>query len=176
MNLFNRSLLICCLLATFAGCDEPAPKKHAGRHSASSTTAASGSTSAAVAALALPDIFVAAPHTIQGCVGLYTYDSLKSTFDNMDVDKGKKILATKTAEFAYLRFHGKDITLKYDKKESKVVDKTTSKEVYKGNGFMVVLMTQVIQVKGEEMLSTGTLEISQGGKKVVIKVSGVSGC
>jgi hypothetical protein len=176
MNLFNRSLLS-FLLAAFiiAGCDEP-PKKHAGRRP--KDTAAPAASAAAVDKNTLPppDVFVAAPHTIQGCVGLYTYDSLKNSFDNMDVDKGKKILATKTAEFAFLRVHGKDVVLKYDKKESRVVDKTTNKEVYRGNGYVVVLLMQVIQVKGEELLSTGTLEITQGDKKIKIKVSGVSGC
>ena len=107
---------------------------------------------------------------------MYTYDSLKTSFDNLDVDKGKKILATKTAELAYLRYRGKDVVMKYDKKESKVVDKQTTREVYRGNGYVVVLTIQIIQVKGEEMLSTGTLEISQGDKKVKIKISGVSGC
>jgi len=173
MNLFNRPLLICLLgIAIIAGCDEP-PKKHVTRHAATATAAAA---SVDKNTLPPPDIFVAAPHTIEGCVGLYTYDSLKTSFDNMDVDKGRKILATKTAEFAFLRWHGKDVVMKYDKKESKVVDKTTNKEVYRGNGFVVVLMMQVIQVKGEEMLSTGTLEIIQGDKRIKIKVSGVSGC
>jgi hypothetical protein len=174
MNLFNRPLLICLFsIAVIAGCDEP-PKKHVTRHAAAAD--ASGSAAAEKNTLPPPDIFVAAPHTIEGCVGLYTYDSLKTSFDNMDVDKGRKILATKTAEFAFLRWHGKDVVMKYDKKESKVVDKTTNKEVYRGNGFVVVLMMQVIQVKGEEMLSTGTLEIIQGDKRIKIKVSGVSGC
>ncbi|HEY4290633.1 MAG TPA: hypothetical protein VGN00_26220 [Puia sp.] len=171
MNLFNRPLLICLLgIAVIAGCDEP-PKKHVTRHAAADETVSVDKNT-----LPPPDIFVAAPHTIEGCVGLYTYDSLKTSFDNMDVDKGKKILATKTAEFAFLRWHGKDVVMKYDKKESKVVDKTTNKEVYRGNGFVVVLMMQVIQVKGEEMLSTGILEITQGDKRIKIKVSGVSGC
>jgi len=170
MNLLARALLISSLAVFFmAGCDEP-PKKHAGRHPKDSSATVEKNM------LPPPDIFVAAPHTIQGCVGLYTYDSLKTSFDNMDVDKGKKILATKTAEFAFLRHHGHDIVLKYDRKESKVVDKTTNKEVYRGNGYVVILLTQVIQVKGEEMLSTGTLEISQGEKKIKIKISGVSGC
>jgi len=174
MNLFNRPLLICLLsIAVIAGCDEP-PKKHVTRHAVAADAA--GSAAAEKNTLPPPDIFVAAPHTIEGCVGLYTYDSLKTSFDNMDVDKGRKILATKTAEFAFLRWHGKDVVMKYDKKESKVVDKTTTKEVYRGNGFVVVLMMQVIQVKGEEMLSTGTLEVIQGEKRIKIKVSGVSGC
>ena len=174
MNLFNRPLLICLLsIAVITGCDEP-PKKHVTRHA--SAADAAGGAAAEKNTLPPPDIFVAAPHTIEGCVGLYTYDSLKTSFDNMDVDKGRKILATKTAEFAFLRWHGKDVVMKYDKKESKVVDKTTTKEVYRGNGFVVVLMMQVIQVKGEEMLSTGTLEIIQGEKRIKIKVGGVSGC
>src|ERR1700760_4622990 len=179
MNLFNRPLLICLLgLAVIAGCDEP-PKKHGTRPVApadGSGASAGASAAAEKNTLPPPDIFVAAPHTIEGCVGLYTYDSLKTSFDNMDVDKGRKILATQTAESAFLRWHGKDVVTKYDKKESKVVDKTTNKEVYRGNGFVVVLMMQVIQVKGEEMLSTGTLEIIQGDKRIKIKVSGVSGC
>lgn len=170
MNLFYRPLLICLLgIVVFTGCDEP-PKKHSPHRSGDSVAAAEKNT------LPPPDIFVAAPHTIEGCVGLYTYDSLKTSFDNMDVDKGKKILATKTAEFAFLRYHGKDVVMKYDKKESKVVDKTTNREVYRGGGFVVVLQTQVIQVKGEEMLSTGTLEIIQGDKRIKIKISGVGGC
>lgn len=169
MNLFNRPLLICLLgIVIVAGCDEP-PKKHS-NHRSRDTAAAEKNT------LPPPDIFVAAPHTIEGCVGLYTYDSLKTSFDNMDVDRGKKILATKTAEFAFLRYHGKDVVMKYDKKESKVVDKATTREVYRGAGFVVVLQTQVIQVKGEEMLSTGTLEIIQGDKRIKIKISGVAGC
>ena len=173
MNLLNRSLLIFLLASLFiAGCDDP-PKKRAVRRPKETTAPAPAVVERNT--LPPPDIFVASPHTIQGCVGLYTYDSLKSSFD-MDVDKGKKILATKTAEFAYLRVHGKDVLLKYDRKESKVVDKTTNKEVYRGNGYVVVLLTQVIQVKGEEMLSTGTLEIIQGDKRVKIKISGVSGC
>ena len=178
MNLFNRLLLIYLLsIAVIAGCDEP-PKKHVTHHGAAADAAGSSGAGSGAEKNTLPppDIFVAAPHTIEGCVGLYTYDSLKTSFDNMDVDKGRKILATKTAEFAFLRWHGKDVVMKYDKKESKVVDKTTSKEVYRGNGFVVVLMMQVIQVKGEEMLSTGTLEIIQGDKRIKIKVSGVSGC
>ncbi|MBS1664956.1 MAG: hypothetical protein JST68_28170 [Bacteroidetes bacterium] len=164
--------MLAVLLVT--GCDEPAPKKRAARRPKDS--AAASEAAAEKNLLGAPDIFIASPHTIEGCVGLYTYDSLKTTFDNMDVDKGRKILATKTAEFAYLRFHGKDILLKYDKKESMIVDKTKQKEVYKGNGFVVVLITEVIQTKGEEMLSTGTLEITQGDKKIKIKIGGVSGC
>ncbi len=178
MNLFNRPLLICLLgITLITGCDEP-PKKHGTRHAAAGAgkDVTGGDSGAEKNTLPPPDMFVAAPHTIEGCVGLYTYDSLKTSFDNMDVDKGRKILATKTAEFAFLRWHGKDVVMKYDKKESKVVDKTTTKEVYRGNGFVVVLMMQVIQVKGEEMLSTGTLEIIQGDKRIRIKVSGVSGC
>jgi hypothetical protein len=171
MNLFYRCLLIVMTVAFVAGCDEPAPssKKHAARRDSSAAPEERNT-------LPPPDVFVAAPHTIEGCVGLYTYDSLKTSFDNLDVDKGKKILATKTAELAYLRYHGKDVVMKYDKKESRVVDKQTTREVYRGNGYVVVLTIQIIQVKGEEMLSTGTLEITQGDKKVKIKVSGVSGC
>jgi hypothetical protein len=169
MNLFYRCLLIVLTVVCVAGCDEPAPKKRSVRHDSSAAVPDLNT-------LALPDVFVAAPHTIEGCVGLYTYDSLKTSFDNLDVDKGKKILATKTAEIAYLRYHGKDVVMKYDKKESKVVDKQTTREVYRGNGYVVVLTIQIIQVKGEEMLSTGTLEITHEDKKVKIKVSGVSGC
>ena len=50
-----------------------------------------------------PDVFVAAPGTVEGCVGLYTYDSLDIAYDALDVDKGRKIFVTKSNDFAFFR-------------------------------------------------------------------------
>ena len=74
-------------------------------------------------------------------MGLYTYDSLAIPFDSLDVDKGKKVLVTKTNEFAFFRLHQKDVYLQYDSAKSGPIDKKTYKEVYRGNDYTVVLVT-----------------------------------
>ncbi len=56
------------------------------------------------------------------------------------------------------------------------IDKKTYKEVYRGNGYTVVLITHALRVEGETQWETGTLEIIQGDKHFRIKVKGLSGC
>jgi len=123
-----------------------------------------------------PDVFSSSPDKVEGCIGLYTYDSLNIAFDSLDVDKGKKILATKTTEFAFLRLHHKDIYLPYDRAKSGPIDKKTFKEVYRGNDYTVVLITRTVREEGESSWSTGTLEIIFKDKRLLIKVRGLSGC
>jgi hypothetical protein len=173
MNPFYRCLLL-FLLAGFAipGCDSPG-KNTSHRHGKVDSPSA-GDNSAALR----PDIFFFAPGNVEGCVGLYTYDSLNIAFDSLDVDKGKKILVTKTTEFAFFRLHRKDIILHYDQAESKQLDKKTFKEVYRGDDYTVVLTTHSVREEGETVWSTGTLEIIQiqGNKHFKIKIRGLSGC
>jgi hypothetical protein len=123
-----------------------------------------------------PDIFVASPGKIAGCSGLYTYDSLNVPVDGLDVDKGKKIFATKSKVLGYLRVHNQDIFLKYDAAESKPVNETTTKEVYRGGGYTAVLTLHEMNAEGEVVWKGGTLEIWRGKQKVVIKIRGISGC
>ena len=123
-----------------------------------------------------PDVFVAAPGTVEGCVGLYTYDSLDIAYDALDVDKGRKIFVTKSNDFAFFRLHNKDIVLHYDRSQSRQLDEKTVKEVYKGGEYTAVLITHSVQTQGETVWSAGTLEIIRGDKHFVIKIRGLSGC
>ncbi|HTR28894.1 MAG TPA: hypothetical protein VMH27_06475 [Puia sp.] len=161
-------LLLSWVVVAVIGCDSPDKKSsHQGKPD---------NTVAENSEFLRPDIFSAAPEKVEGCVGLYTYDSLNIPFENLDVDKGKKIVVTKTGEFAFFRLHGKDFYLHYDSAKSGPIDKKTAKEVYRGNEYTVVLTTQEVRTEGETQWSSGTLEIIRGDKHFRIKVRGLSGC
>jgi hypothetical protein len=169
MNLFNRYLLLLLLAGWFvAGCDSPGDgtARHRGK-----TDPAEGN-----AAQLRPDLFVTGPGTLDGCVGLYTYDSLNVAFDSLDVDKGRKIFATKASSFAFLRIHNRNITLQYDRAGSGEVDKKTVREVYRNGEYTAILVTHSLQAEGETILLSGTLEIIRGNQHFKVKVKGVSGC
>jgi hypothetical protein len=169
MNSFHRLLLLSWSVCVMAGCDSP-DTKTSHRHGKPDSAVTENTE------FLRPDIFSASPDKVEGCVGLYTYDSLNINFDSLDVDKGKKILATKTTDFAFLRLHRKDIYLAYDRAKSGPIDKKTFKEVYRGNDYTVVLITHTLREEGESVWSTGTLEIIQGDKHFLVKIRGLSGC
>lgn len=167
MNRFYRLFLVVAAVCWACGCDSPGGKP-AHRHGRSDSAESNSPE-------LRPDIFSSAPENVEGCVGLYTYDSLNIPFDSLDVDKGKKILATKTETFAFFRLHGRNIILRYDSAESKPGEKE-SREVYRGSDFKVVLVTRSLQEEGEAVKESGTLEIIHGDKHFVIRVKGLSGC
>jgi len=171
MNPFYRCLLL-LLLAGFVipGCDSPG-RNASHRHGKVDSLSAGDNS-----ALLRPDFFFSAPGNVEGCVGLYTYDSLNIAFDSLDVDKGKKIFVTKAADFAFFRIHGKAIVLHFDSAQSRQLDKKTFKEVYRGEEYTAVLITHTLQEEGEAAWLTGTLEIIRGDKHFKVKVRGLSGC
>jgi hypothetical protein len=169
MNPFNRCLLLLLLAGWLvAGCDSPGDGTS--RHHGKSDPAEGN------AAQLRPDLFVTGPGTLDGCVGLYTYDSLNVAFDSLDVDKGRKIFATKASSFAFVRIHNRNITLQYDRAASGAVDKKTVREVYRGGEYTAILVTHSLQAEGETILISGTLEIIRGARHFKVKVKGVSGC
>lgn len=168
MNSFHRLLLLAWAVCTIVGCDSPDRKSSHHRKPDSAGTENSE--------FLRPDVFSSSPSKVEGCVGLYTYDSLNIPTDNLDVDKGRKILATKSGEFAFFRLHGKDVYLRFDSAKSGPIDKKTSREVYRGNEYTVTLVMQNIQTEGETQQSTGTLEIIMKDKHFKIRVKGLSGC
>jgi hypothetical protein len=168
MNSSLRLLLLSWVVLAIAGCDSKDKKSsHQGKPD---------NTVAENSEFLRPDLFSAAPEKVEGCVGLYTYDSLNIAFDSLDVDKGRKILATKTSDFAFLRLHRKDVYLQYDSAKSGPIDKKSNKEVYRGNEYTVILITHAIRSEGESEWSNGTLEIIHGDKHFRVKVRGLSGC
>jgi hypothetical protein len=171
MNSFNRCLLLLILTGVMtAGCDSPDGKAPHHHGKADAAPAIENS------AFLRPDLFVAGPGTLEGCVGLYTYDSLDVATENLDVDKGQKIFATKASSFAFLRIHNHNVVLQYDHTGSGAVDKNTVREVYKGGDYTAILVTHSLQAQGETILIAGTLEIIQGNKHFKVKIKGVSGC
>lgn len=168
MNLFNRCLPLLIMAGTMTtGCDSP-ENKSSRRHARADTPGQDE--------LLRPDVFVSAPGMVEGCVGLYTYDSLNIAYDALDVDKGRKIFVTKTNDFAFFRLNNKDIVLHFDRSQSRKPDGKTIKEVYKGEGYTAVLITRTIETQGETVWSAGTLEIILGEKHFIMKVRGLSGC
>jgi hypothetical protein len=167
MNPFRRLLLLLLAVFCIAGCDSSDKKtSHGNRPNAVAVNTES----------LRPDIFLASPGKVDGCVGLYTYDSLNIAFDSLDVDKGKKIFVTVTSSFAFFRLHRKDVYLHFDSAQSKRIDPKTFREVYRGNDYTAVLTTHLDRVEGETVWSTGTLEIILKDKHFKIKVKGLSGC
>ncbi len=172
MNFFNRWLLLLILTGVMTtGCDSPGGKAS---HHHGKTDAAPAPTENAT--FLRPDLFTAGPGTLDGCVGLYTYDSLNIATESLDVDKGEKIFATKASSFAFLRMHNHNVTLQYDKAGSGPVDKNTVREVYKGGDYTAILVIHSLQAQGETIVIAGTLEIIQGNKHFKVKIKGVSGC
>jgi hypothetical protein len=169
MNSFQRVLLLLWSICVISGCDSP-DNKTSHRRSKPDSAATENSE------FLRPDVFFSSPGKVEGCIGLYTYDSLAIPFDSLDVDQGKKVLVTKTNEFAFFRLHQKDVYLQYDSAKSGPIDKKTYKEVYRGNDYTVVLVTHEVRVEGEAQWETGTLEIIHGDKHFRIKVKGLSGC
>jgi hypothetical protein len=169
MNSFHRVLLLLWVVCVISGCDSPDKKTF--HHRGKPDSAATEDTE-----FLRPDLFSSSPSKVEGCVGLYTYDSLAIPFDSLDVDKGKKVLVTKTHEFAFFRLHQRDVYLQYDSAKSGPIDKKTYKEVYRGNDYTVILVTREVREEGETQWSTGTLEINFKDKHFRIKVKGLSGC
>src|ERR1700744_2503280 len=170
MNLLNRSLLLlfgCSLIFLSCGQFGPDDGKPHKKPAAIDNTAA---------LLARPGVFTNAPAKIEGCEGLYTYDSLNIPFDNLDVDKGQKIFAIKSSAFGYFKMGGHDVYLGYDSSQSRRLDDKTIKEVFRGNGYVAVLIVKTLEGEGEAVWEEGTLEIVKGVKRVKIKVRGLSGC
>jgi hypothetical protein len=170
MKVTPRLLLLSLALLVFAGCDSP-EKKNAHRRGKPDSAGVLENSEAL-----RPEVFQASPNKVDGCVGLYTYDSLDIAFADLDVDKGKKIFVTVAGGFAFFRLHGKDIYLKYDSGQSKEIDTKTSKEVYRGNDYTAVLETHAVRTEGETVWEAGTLEIMYKGRRFAIKVRGLSGC
>jgi hypothetical protein len=169
MNSFHRLLLLFWSVFVISGCDSP-DNKTAHRRGKPDSAATEDTE------FLRPDVFSASPDKVEGCVGLYTYDSLNIPFDNLDVDKGKKILVTKTRDFAFFRLHQKDVYLRYDSAKSGPIDKKTFREVYRGNEYTMILITHTIREEGESEWSTGTLEIIFKDKHLRIRIKGLSGC
>ena len=167
MSPFRRLLLLLLAVFWIAGCDSSDKR---GSHSSKPYSAVRKDEELR------PDIFTVSPERVNGCIGLYTYDSLDIAFDALDVDKGKKIFVTVTGGMGYLRIHGKEINLRYDSAQSRASGDKVEREVYVGNNYTVILTVHFVRQEGETVWKSGLLQIGYKMKSFSVKVKGLSGC
>jgi hypothetical protein len=119
------------------------------------------------------------PPELDGCNGLYTYDSVS-------LNKKKYIIVTDLSEFALININGNQIRLKYEGNGLLAGDNSPTKKIfntiYNGKNIRLILNTkpQKKAAKGWEESETwrdrGTMEIIMGDRHVKIRVHGISGC
>jgi hypothetical protein len=119
------------------------------------------------------------PPEVDGCNGLYTYDSVS-------LNRKKYIIVTDLSEFALININGNQIRLKYEGNGLLAGDNSQAKKtfntVYNGKNIQLILNTRP-EKKGaksweesETWRDRGTLEIIVGDRHVKIRVHGISGC
>jgi len=119
------------------------------------------------------------PPEVDGCSGLYTYDSVS-------LKKKKYIIVTDLSEIALVNVNGSQIQLKYAGNGAITGDNSQVKKifltVYKGKTLQVILNTRPERKagKGREETETwrdkGTMELMMGERHIKIRIHGVSGC
>ena len=114
------------------------------------------------------DYFKGTPAEIDGCSGSFTYDSISLKHE-------KYIVITDLQNLAFIKISGEIIKLTlYEKKHPS--DKRFI-EKYKGSGYTLILSTVEGKQIGDELwLSSGTIEISNGNHKLILKIHGEGGC
>src|SRR5689334_8151035 len=107
------------------------------------------------------------PPQIDGCSGLYTYDTTS-------MKKKKYIIVTDLQELGFIKIMGKEIKLKVS--SEKELSNTTFRTVFKGDGYIITLTTKTGKQIDEVSIETGTLEIIKGSQTITLKVHGEAGC
>ncbi|HET7003219.1 MAG TPA: hypothetical protein VFI33_17975 [Puia sp.] len=108
------------------------------------------------------------PAEIDGCSGSYTYDTIS-------LKNEKFIVITDLQKLAFIRINGEIIKLTlYEEKHPS--DKSFIGK-YKGGGYTIIINTVEGKQIGDELwLSSGTLEISNGNHKQILRIHGEGGC
>jgi hypothetical protein len=114
------------------------------------------------------DYFKEVPAEVDGCNGSFTYDSIS-------LKQEKFIVVIDLQKLAFIRVNG--IIVRLTLSESKHLSEKKSKDIYKGGGYTLVLITtEGKRVSDELYLSSGTMEISTGNQKLHLKIHGEGGC
>jgi hypothetical protein len=116
-----------------------------------------------------PGFFPSFPDTLNGCSSYFTYDTTA-------MENGKYIFLTNYGDLALIRVDGKDIYLHKDRQESKPPAEDESRDVYRGEGYTVVLETRRIKTTDEVSYYTGILHITGHAVNVRFRVHGEAGC
>jgi hypothetical protein len=113
------------------------------------------------------DFFTSIPGIIDGCMGAYTYDTAALKSD-------RYVIITNLQDLAIIKVKGKEISLK---RISNVKTGNTYKDVYKGQGYTVILIVRDVKQIGDEgSLETGKLVITYEQSTIEINIRGEAGC
>jgi hypothetical protein len=109
------------------------------------------------------------PGSVDGCGEFFTYDTCKLSDE-------KYIFLSDMGDFALIRFKGKDIELKKNRRETKQLTAITSIEVYYAVGYKVIVRKKEEKVVDEQYTYSGTIQIISKKIKTTYKVRGEGGC
>jgi hypothetical protein len=107
------------------------------------------------------------PAVIDGCAGLYTYDTTS-------LKKRRFIIATNMQELAFVKIGGR--LIKLDKVDERQAPGSQDIMTYKGEGISVKLTVKSVHEGYESSIDIGTLQIDQGTLHLIVKIHGESGC
>ena len=113
--------------------------------------------------------FASLPDTLDGCSESYCYDKAASLDKNF-------IFVGNLQDLGLIKIDGKVIYLKKDTIDSKQINQTKFREVYKGQGWKIILILTTIRQIDEVSTDQGTMEIIYHSYKQIIKIKGNSGC
>jgi hypothetical protein len=108
------------------------------------------------------------PSFIDGCAELLTYDTCKA--------EDKYVFASDYGDNVIIKIKGKEIKLKRDTAESKRPNEKNYIDVYRGNGYKVVMHLKIIKQYEEAAELKGTLQITGNKTEATFKIRGTSGC
>lgn len=118
--------------------------------------------------LGTPEYFSSLPENF-GLAGDYY------TFDTSKLSKNKYIFLSNLADSAAIKMNGEIVYLNIDTLHNKKLSDNLEQNVWKGNGYIVVLTLKVIREgQDEEVYCVGSLEIIKGSKKKKFKIYGVT--
>jgi hypothetical protein len=113
------------------------------------------------------DFFNKMPATVEVCSALYTYDTTS-------LKKKKYIMVSDFQDKGFITVAGKQIALKLT--DTKLSNKVNTIYTYTGGGYTVTTNVHVTTQTTYIDMESGTLVVTKGKEKLVIKIHGQSGC
>lgn len=115
-----------------------------------------------------PEYFHSLPQNFGLAGDFYTFDSSK-------LSENRYIFLSNLADSAAIKMNGEIVYLHIDTLGSNKLSDDLEQNVWKGNGYIVVVTLKVLrEEKDEEVYCVGTLEIIRGNKMKKFKIHGVT--
>ena len=111
------------------------------------------------------DFFDTIPETISSPGEFYTYDTIKLV-------SNKYIFLTDLVEYAIIKMKGRDIYLRKEHKKRLELREKTYKDVFSGNGYVIIFIHKEIEHSNGATYEIGTLEIKNSKHQTTTKIHG----